>query len=232
MFETYVDYYDKFYTRKNYEEETDALRELIGRHKRSKANRLLDVACGTGKHLALLREHFDVAGLDISEGMARMARERNPGVEIHVGDMRDFDLGQCFDVILCLFSSIGYLKSAAETTQALRRFKEHLEPGGVIMVEPWFTPEQVRPGRSHMLTVDEPDLKLCRMNTTWIEGGASVIHFHYLIGTPEGTRHMEEEHRMLLLSHEEWDTCFAEAGLDHSLEEKGLMGRGLHIGRA
>jgi SAM-dependent methyltransferase len=164
--------------------------------------------------------------------MARIARDRNPDVSIHVGDMRDFKLEQRFDVILCLFSSIGYLKSAAETTQALRRFKAHLEPGGVAVVEGWFTPEEIRTGIPHMQTVDEPDLKLCRMNTTQVEGGASVIHFHYLVGTPEGTRHIEEEHRMLLLSHEEMAGCFAAAGLEHSLEEKGLMGRALHIGCA
>ncbi|MHC4931670.1 MAG: class I SAM-dependent methyltransferase, partial [Planctomycetota bacterium] len=209
-----------------------ALRELIDRQRRSKGNRLLDVACGTGKHLALLREHFDAQGLDVSDGMVRIARDRNPGVEIHVGDMRDFDLKERFDVIVCLFSAIGYMESAAETTQALRCFKRHLQPGGIVLVEPWFTPDQIRSGVPHMQTVDEPNLKLCRMNTTWVEGGASVIHFHYLIGTPEGTRHTEEVHRMLLLSHDDWAGCFAEAGLDHGLEEKGLMGRGLHIGRA
>ncbi len=63
MFTKTAEFYDAIYTFKDYETEAQKLRALIKQHKQSQGNSLLDVTCGTGKHLALLREHCDVEGL-------------------------------------------------------------------------------------------------------------------------------------------------------------------------
>ena len=59
-------YYDKIYSFKDYAAEAGRLTDVIRSHLHTGGKRLLDVACGTGRHLEYLREQFDVEGLDIS----------------------------------------------------------------------------------------------------------------------------------------------------------------------
>ena len=60
--------------------------------------------------------------------------------------MRSFDLGRRFDAVTCLFSSIGYLLTPEDLEQGIARMAAHVAPGGVLVVEPWFTPDAWRPG--------------------------------------------------------------------------------------
>src|SRR6185312_6199625 len=94
-------------TMKDYANEAQQIHTLIQQYKHSPGTSLLDIACGTGGHLPYLRQHYSVEGLDLDEQMLAIARQRNPGVIFHHADMVDFSLEQQFDVILCLFSSIG-----------------------------------------------------------------------------------------------------------------------------
>jgi len=79
------------------------------------------------------------------------------------------------DVVACLFSSIGYLTRIEDVIQALRSMGEHLAPGGVLVVEPWFTPNQWMPGTVHAIPVDEPELKIARLSTSLVEGRISAF---------------------------------------------------------
>jgi len=111
MFTKSAAFYDAIYSFKNYEREAQQLHALIQQHKRSTGMALLDVACGTGAHIPFLREHYAVEGLDLDANLLAIARQRNPDITFHQADMLDFDLGHSFDVIVCLFSSIGYVKT-------------------------------------------------------------------------------------------------------------------------
>lgn len=88
MFEKSSAYYDALYAWKDYVGEVDKLDGLIQRYKPG-ATTLLDVACGTGHHLELLRDRYEVEGLDLDADLLEVARERNPGVTLHAGDMVD-----------------------------------------------------------------------------------------------------------------------------------------------
>src|SRR3989337_1249699 len=99
-------YYDLLYSWKDYEAEAKSLHELIQQHNPGAAT-LLDVACGTGKHLELLSEHYEVEGVDIAPEFVDLAKERNPGIVVHQGDMVDFDLGKKFDARTNLFSAVA-----------------------------------------------------------------------------------------------------------------------------
>src|ERR671923_34446 len=101
------------------------------------AETLLDVACGTGAHLAELRRWYRCEGLDLDGELLAVARERLRDVPLHQDDMRDFDLGRRFDAVTCLFSSIGYVLTVEGLTAAVAAMARHLEPGGVLVVEPW-----------------------------------------------------------------------------------------------
>ena len=94
MFSQTARYYDKFYAFKDYTAETDYLLALIGKHLRSGGKhlrsggkQLLDVACGTGHHVENLKAHFEVEGLDLEPELLEMARQRNPEITFHHGDM-------------------------------------------------------------------------------------------------------------------------------------------------
>ena len=102
-------FYDAIYSFKDYAAESARLIALIAAHKRSRGRRLLDVACGTGSHLQHLSKHFEAEGLDASAEQLAIARAKCSGFAFHRGDMIDFDLGRQFDVVTCLFSSIGYV---------------------------------------------------------------------------------------------------------------------------
>ncbi len=233
MFTKSEAFYDAIYgTMKDYEHEAQQVHALIQQYKQSPGNALLDVACGTGRHIPFLQRNYTVEGLDLDEHMLAIARKRNPGVLFHHADMVDFDLEHQFDAIVCLFSSIGYTKTVTRLNQALQTMRRHLSPGGVIMIEPWLTPEMYKVGHIAAVFVNEPDLKIARMNKSELGDGVSIMNFHYLVATPEGIEYFTELHELGLFSHEEYLNAFRANGLDvvHDADPEKLMGRGLYIG--
>jgi ubiquinone/menaquinone biosynthesis C-methylase UbiE len=231
MFDKTARYYDKIYSFKDYKAEAERLMALFKEHQRSGATRLLDVACGTGRHLEYLRDRYEVEGLDISLELLAIARQRQPGIHFHHANITAFDLGKSFDIITCLFSSIGYVKTLENLSRAVTCMARHLKSGGLLVIEPWFTPDTWRPGTVHAIFIDEPELKIARINTSFAAGRLSVLDLHYVIGTPAGTEHLVEHHELGLFTTEEMGAALTAAGLEVTFDHQGLMGRGLFIGR-
>ena len=227
MFGRSAHLYDALYSWKDYGDEVRRITRLIDElHPGAKT--FLDVACGTGKHLELLRERFEVEGIDLDPQLLSIAAERNPGVPLHEGDMISFDLGRTFDVVACLFSSIGYVETPENLTTACTSLANHVAPGGVLLLEPWLTPDGYEEGHIGFLAVDEPELKIARINTSQREGDVSVLDFGYLVGTPAGIEHFTEDHRLGLFTDEQYRDALTGAGLE--LQKDGdLMGRGLYV---
>jgi SAM-dependent methyltransferase len=232
MFSHTAQYYDTIYlAMKDYGAEAEKLTTFVHQYSQSTGNHLLDVACGTGLHLSYLKQHFQVEGLDLDEQLLAIARQRNPEVLLHHTDMVDFALGRTFDVVTCLFSSIGYVKTLDNLSRAIQCMAQHLTAGGVLMIEPWFTPETWRPGTVHARFIDESDLKIARINTSFVDGQLSSMDMHYLIGTPEGTEHYVERHELGLFTTEEMRHALMTCRLEVTYDATGLTGRGLYIGQ-
>lgn len=230
MFSVTGEIYDAIYGFKDYASEALRIRHLIARE-RPGARTILDIACGTGEHARFLSVDFEVDGIDIEPKFVEIARAKNPVGNFSVADMRAFQLEKRYDVVQCLFSSIGYLLTPEDIIAALKCFRSHLAPGGVILVEPWLSPAAYKPGQPHMVTVDKPDLKVCRMNVSEREADISVLHFHYLIATNESVTKVEEVHRLALVPTEQMAAHFEAAGLRCAFDSVGLFDRGLFIAR-
>ncbi|MDI1461258.1 class I SAM-dependent methyltransferase [Catellatospora sp. KI3] len=198
---------------KSYATEAYDIAELVHQRHPGAAS-LLDVACGSGLHLSHLRGVFDhVEGLEIAAGMRRRATDRLPGVAVHAGDMRDFRLDRTFSAVTCLFSAIGYAQSVAELRQALDCMAAHLEPGGVLVLEPWYTPDQWTPDTVHTAVARDGDRQLTGVCHSRQDGHTSIMAMHYLLGEPgTGVRYWTEEHAMTLFTDEQYRDAVREAG--------------------
>lgn len=230
MFAKSAEWYDAIYAWKDYKREAERLHTLIQHHARRHTATLLDVACGTGQHLSHLKTHYAVEGLDLDEAMLALARKRHPDVMFHHADMVGFDLDRQFDVVVCLFSAIAYARSVPRLEQTLGNMSRHVRPGGLVIVEPFIRPDRFIPHHVAALFVDQPGLKIARINVSTVEDGIAALPFHYLVGTPQGVEYFTERHELALFSHEEYLGALGAAGLEVAYDEEGLMGRGLYIG--
>jgi SAM-dependent methyltransferase len=229
MFSASADFYDLVYSKKDYRGETDRLRELFRRfvpHGRT----ILDIACGTGEHLRLLPE-YEVAGIDLEPAFVRIASEKRPDGNFQIADMRRFDLGSKFDILICLFSAIGYLLTTEAILSALACFKAHLAAGGAIFVEPFFEPDAWRAGRADIRVGEDDHRKVCRLMTSDREGDVSILIGHYLLAEGIDVRYAVERHELLLLERSQWQSLFRDAGLSGEYLPEAFSPRGLYVAR-
>ncbi|MCI1777534.1 MAG: class I SAM-dependent methyltransferase [Paenibacillus lautus] len=230
MFDLSSKYYDVIYSFKDYEQEARQVREYIERQSKDYQT-ILDVACGTAEHAVYLKQHYAIDGIDLNPEFVAIAKSKNPKGDYSVADMTRFRLGRKYDVIMCLFSSIGYVKTPELLVQTLVQFREHLNEDGVILVEPWLTPDVWTTGRVDTITTERHGIHMSRMSHSDREGNVSIMKFSYLFGSEVGIEHYSEEHRMGLFTVEEMIGAFREAGLDVEHDTQGLIGRGMYIAR-
>jgi SAM-dependent methyltransferase len=145
--------------------------------------------------------------------------------------MTSFQLDRRFDVVTCLFSAIAYVETHERMRAAVACMARHLEPGGLLVIEPWFEPDQYWTGTITSNHVDRDDLKIAWMYTSQREGRVSVLDIHYLVGTSAGVDGFTETHRLGLFTRAEHMDALRAAGLDASHDPGGLFGRGLYLGR-
>jgi SAM-dependent methyltransferase len=196
------------------------------------ARRLLDVACGTGEHARhLIAGAFQVDGIDLDPNLLAIAARKNPTGRFVQADMCSFQLGRTYDVVLCLFSSIGYAVTLERTTAALRCFRAHLGPGGLVVVEPWFAPDALTPGRTDTQTIDQGTLRVTRRSRVEIEGRVSSLTFEYDITENGASSQATEIHELGLFTRAEMEGAFTAAGLTTTYDPVGLSGRGLYLAR-
>ena len=126
------------------------------RHARESAGKVLELACGTGRLLvALAGDGHRVTGLDLSETMLGLARERIAGlpadardrVTLVRADMAGFRLSSRFALAVIADNSFREVESREGLRRCLLRVRDHLVPGGRLLVtERRFDPSLYRGG--------------------------------------------------------------------------------------
>ena len=205
--------YDAIYSNWDYARDVRLLSALIKKHCRSGGKDLLDVACGTGKHLASLKSRYRVEGLDLNSQMLRVARRRLPGIRLHRGSFLEFDVGRKFDVIICMGSAIGYARTLPGLRRTLRRMAALLKPGGALFIVPWVLESDWKEGHLHVDSRGEEERPIARMAFSGRRGSIAVVDMHHLVGTPRGITHYVERHELGLWTVREHLEAAKAAGL-------------------
>jgi SAM-dependent methyltransferase len=142
VFGTYGEYYDVFYSDKNYEQECDFVEKIFETYSPKLVKNILDVGCGTGGHSILLaRRGYRVTGIDASPVMIRKAKTKARGIKtdlkLHRLDIRNFDLKTKYDACISMFAVIGYLTKTDDTLKALKNIRQHLKPDSLFVFDFW-----------------------------------------------------------------------------------------------
>lgn len=138
-FDTWFDspYYHILYKHRDYEEAKDFLDTLISFFKIKPGHKVLDLACGKGRHSIYLNEKgFDVVGVDLSEQNIEHAKQfENDKLQFDVHDMRQIYAESRFNFVLNMFTSFGYFDSERENEEAICAAAKSLKPGGNLLID-------------------------------------------------------------------------------------------------
>jgi SAM-dependent methyltransferase len=228
MYRGLAEQYDNTYASKDYAGESATVAALVRSHY-PQARTLLDVACGTGRHLVHLQSEFQCEGADASEEMLRVARARLPGMRLHLADMTRLQMNRTFDAVTCLFSSVGHLWTVESLNMAVHRISEHLAPKGVLVIEPWATPENWMNGHISVGAVNSEEFERDRIALAApVDRGQLVME--HLAGAQMRVGRLRGRHEMAWFTHREYITAFELADLEVEHDPVGLTGRGLYVG--
>lgn len=164
LYKKFAKYYDKVYFDKDYAKEVEVINWAVKKHKKSKGSKLLDIACGTGGHAAILKKDYSIIGVDLNPEMLKLARKKVVGVKFIKGDMKTLALGKKFDIVTCLFTSITYNQNYTELDNTLKIFYNHLHPGGLVIFDIGFHKDYWLGGSVWINTYSGKDLQLARIS--------------------------------------------------------------------
>ncbi len=229
-YERSAEVYDLYYSWLDYESHAETVHDLI-QERIPGAGTLLELASGTARYTEQMARWYQVEGLDLSESMLAKARDRMSDTAFHRGDMTDFDLGRTYDAVICMFSSVAYLTTLHDLGSMIRCSERHLNPGGVLIIEPWFAPKMWRDSFIGSRVVEGDGVTVARLDTSVRDGHLATMHWAWSIARSDGTADAYvEEHATGLFTAEEYEPLFGSVGLGHEYDSEGLLGRGLHIG--
>ena len=213
-FKTISTYYDALYVNdREYASEAAKVKELLTGHGVAPQADLLVLACGTGGHIPYFKDDYNVSGLDLSEDMLALAREKFPSIRFHLGNLIDFKLETDYDAMICLYGSIGFVKTMDNLRASMKRIAAHLRLNGLALITPWSTSEDFQ----DLIVVDaadQPDLKVARMEQVRLKEPKIVeVTFHHLLGKNNDVTYHKQSMEIGLFSREEYLSAMTDAGL-------------------
>ena len=130
-------YYHILYQNRDYSEAEFFLSNLIRYFNAQKDWKIIDLACGKGRHAIFLNSlGYEVTGVDLSASSIEEANlSANKNLHFEVQDLRYLNYREEFDIALNLFTSLGYFKSKEEDILVFRNINKILKPGGFVLID-------------------------------------------------------------------------------------------------
>ena len=130
-------YYHKLYAHRDTNEAANFIDKLIKHLEPKKGAKMLDVACGKGRHsMQLAASGFDVTGIDLSkESIAFALENKSENLHFYEHDMRLPFWINYFEIAFNFFTSFGYFKTQREHDNAIRTIASSLRPGGIFVMD-------------------------------------------------------------------------------------------------
>ncbi len=143
-------YYHVLYQERDHKEAQEFIENLIDELHLAKDHKILDVACGKGRHSIYLNQKgFNVVGVDLSTQNIQYARQfENERLHFDVHDMRLPYAQEQFDIVLNLFTSFGYFNTEKENEIAICAIAKSIKPGGLFLLDflnPYTVVHNLRP---------------------------------------------------------------------------------------
>lgn len=137
-------YYHILYHQRNDDEAEFFIDNLLGYLKPSTDKKLLDIACGRGRHsIYLNKKGFDVTGIDLAYANIKYAQQfDNDHLHFFVHDMRYLFYINYFDIAFNLFTSFGYFDSEKDHINSLKAFRKSLKKDGLLVLD-YFNSEKI-----------------------------------------------------------------------------------------
>ncbi len=146
QFDVYAAFYDLLYKDKDYRGEALYIDQLITQFSNGdKAQMpLLDLACGTGKHLLELSDlgYSKLSGSDISASMIEVAKQnaalRKKPLSFYNYSFQQADqIDKKFDVVISMFSAFNYITSYEDQSKTLKNICQLLNKNGLLVFDYW-----------------------------------------------------------------------------------------------
>jgi len=130
-------YYHILYRNRDENEARNFLNHLFELLNFDKSQRILDLACGKGRHAIYLNQRgYTVSGIDLAEDSIRYARKfENEDLKFFIHDMREPFQNNQFDLVLNMFTSFGYFETREENLNVVRNVYTSLVEGGVFLLD-------------------------------------------------------------------------------------------------
>ncbi len=130
-------FYHKLYFKRDEKEAEAFINQLIQRLQPPPTAKMLDVACGKGRHCKILAaKGFQVTGIDISPDSIRHAKKaEKENLEFFVHDMRLLFRSNYFNYVFNFFTSFGYFRTRREHDAAFRTIATSLIRGGLFVID-------------------------------------------------------------------------------------------------
>jgi Cyclopropane fatty acid synthase and related methyltransferases len=131
--------YDLFMDNVPYDDWTDYIQNLLMQYK-IEDGLLLELGCGTGSMTRrLASKGFDMIGIDNSEEMLAIAREKNTKEEDNIlylcQDMREFELYGTVKAVISVCDSMNYILDEEDLLQVFKLVNNYLDPNGLFIFD-------------------------------------------------------------------------------------------------